>query len=92
MQILQFLIVGLVAGWVMGKIRRGYGYGFFGNLFIGTLGSFIGWFLIGFLNVDGTNVIAQIAMAVMGAVIFFLMTGLIFRRRKKKSKKEDDDE
>ena len=88
MKLAQFLIVGLAAGWIMGKIRRGEGYGLVGNLVIGAIGSFIGWFLMGFLKVEAPNIFAQIAMAVMGAIVFFLIMGSL--RWKKKKSDEDD--
>ena len=90
MQLLQFLVVGLVAGWIMGRIRRGEGYGFFGNLLIGAIGSFIGWFLMGFLKVEAPNLFARIAMAVVGAVVFFLVIGALKWKRKKKSDEDDE--
>ena len=88
MQLVEFLVVGLAAGWIMGKIRRGEGYGLIGNLVIGAIGSCIGWFLMGFLKVEAPNIFARIAMAVMGAAVFFLIAG-IFRRKKKKSDEDD---
>ena len=84
MQLLKFLAVGLAAGWIMGKIRRGRGYGLVGNLVIGAIGSLIGWFLMGFLKVNTSNLFAQIAMAVMGAATFFLLMSLLKRKRRKK--------
>ncbi len=89
MELLQFLAVGLVAGWIMGKIRRGKGYGLFGNLLVGAIGSCIGWFLMGFLKVQASNIVVRIAMAVMGAVVFFFIVGAL---RWKKRKKSDEDE
>ena len=83
--------MGVAAGWIMGKIRRGRGYGFIGNLTIGAIGSFIGWFLMGFLKVEAPNLFAQIAMAVVGAVVFFFIMGL-FKRKKRKKPEEDEDE
>ena len=88
MQLVEFVIVGLAAGWIMGKIRRGKGYGLMGNLIIGAIGSCIGWFLMGFLKVETPNIFARIAMAVVGAVVFFLAMNLL--RWKKKKKDEDD--
>ena len=71
----------------MGKIRRGKGYGIIGNLFIGAIGSFIGWYIMGFLKIEAPNIFARIAMAVVGAVVFFLIMGALKWRKKK-----DDDE
>ncbi len=90
MPLLEFVCVGLVAGWIMGKIRRGRGYGLAGNLVVGVIGSFIGWFLMGFLKVEPPNLLGRVAMAVVGAVVFFLLVGLLKFKRKKKSKEEDE--
>ena len=87
MDLLQFLAVGLAAGWIMGRIRRGEGYGLIGNLVIGGIGSCIGWYLMGFLKIQAPNIFARIAMAVMGAVLFFLAMGTL----KRKKKKDEDD-
>ena len=90
MQLVEFLVVGLVAGWIMGRIRRGKGYGLIGNLIIGAIGSFIGWFLMGFLKVETPNLLTRIAMAVMGAVVFFLVMGALKWKKKKKSDEDDE--
>lgn len=92
MPLLQFLTVGLIAGWAMGKLRspKGKGYGLLKSLLIGVIGSFIGWFLMGFLKVESPNLLAQLAMAVMGATLFSLLVTVVFGKKKKKS--EDDDE
>ena len=74
----------------MGKIRRGEGYGIVGNLVIGALGSVIGWFLAGLLQIEARNFLGQIAMAVAGAVVFFLLVGSFTWKRRKKSKSEDE--
>ena len=88
MVLLEFLVVGVVAGWIMGRVRRGEGYGLIGNLIIGAIGSFISWYLMGFMKVQAPNVFTRIGMAVMGAVLFFLAMGALRWKRKKK----DEDE
>jgi uncharacterized membrane protein YeaQ/YmgE (transglycosylase-associated protein family) len=89
MTLLRFVAIGLAAGWIMGKIRRGRGYGLIGNLFVGSVGSFIGWFLMGLLKIEAPNLLVQIVLAVAGAVVFFLLVGSFRGRRKKQSKEED---
>jgi uncharacterized membrane protein YeaQ/YmgE (transglycosylase-associated protein family) len=86
----EFLIVGLAAGWTIGKIRRGRGYGLVGNLAIGAIGSFVGWFLTGFLKVQAPNIFAEIAMAVVGAIVFFLLVGMVRFLCKKKTSEEEE--
>ena len=90
MALLRFVAIGLAAGWIMGKIRRGRGYGFFGNLIVGTIGSLIGWFLMGLLKIQEPTLLAQIALAVAGAVVFFLLVGAFRGKRKTRSKEEDE--
>jgi len=86
---MEFIVAGLVAGWIMGRIRRGEGYGFAGNLMVGGIGSIIGWFLMGFLKVEAPNILTRIAMAVTGAAFFFFLIGGLKWKKKKSS--EDDE-
>ena len=39
--LLLFLLIGVAAGFLAGKIMRGVGYGLVGDLIIGVIGSFI---------------------------------------------------
>lgn len=91
MQLLEFLLVGLAAGWMMGKIRKGKsGYGLFMSLAIGAIGSFIGWFLIGFLRIESRNVLTELLMALTGAALFFFVTGSLTGKKKKPAEGEDE--
>ena len=42
MDLLWFLLIGLVAGWLAGKIMKGSGYGIIGDLVLGIVGAFVG--------------------------------------------------
>ncbi len=78
--IIVWLIIGGVAGWLAGLIVTGYGLGLVGNIVVGIIGAVIaGWLLprIGFVLVGGT--IAAIINAVIGAVILLLIIGF-FRK------------
>ncbi len=72
MALIRFLVVGFVAGWIIGRIVRGRGFGFFGNLLIGAIGSLIGGYLYGFLGVPVHNIPGSIVMAVVGSIVLFL--------------------
>ena len=41
---IAFLIVGIVAGWLAGKILKGSGFGLLGNIVVGIIGSIVGRF------------------------------------------------
>ncbi|MFN3656934.1 MAG: GlsB/YeaQ/YmgE family stress response membrane protein [Pseudolabrys sp.] len=75
-----WLVIGGVAGWLAGLIVAGYGFGLVGNVVVGIVGALIaGWLLprIGFVLIGGT--IAAIVNAVIGAVILLVVVGF-FRR------------
>ncbi|MFQ5824613.1 MAG: GlsB/YeaQ/YmgE family stress response membrane protein [bacterium] len=42
MNILIWLIVGLIAGWLAGKVMRGKGFGVVGDIIVGLVGAVIG--------------------------------------------------
>lgn len=70
MFIIWWIIVGLIAGWITGKIMKGSGYGAVGDIVIGIIGAIIGGFImrtIGFAGRGG--MIYTIIVAVIGAII-----------------------
>ena len=78
--LIVWLIVGGVAGWLAGLIVKGYGFGLIGNIIVGIVGALIaGWLLprIGIFNIGGIP--GAILYAVIGAVILLLVIGLFKR-------------
>jgi uncharacterized membrane protein YeaQ/YmgE (transglycosylase-associated protein family) len=61
--------VGLIAGWLAGKVMRGGGYGLIGDLIVGLIGALIGSFLVGFFVHGSFGLLGSIVVAFMGAVI-----------------------
>lgn len=43
--VLLFICMGMVTGWLVGEFRQGQGYGLVGNAFIGIFGALFGGFL-----------------------------------------------
>lgn len=73
MGLLSWIIVGLIAGWLAGKVMGGHGYGFWGDLILGVIGALVGGFLARALfgNPDpltGFN-LGTLVVAFLGAVI-----------------------
>lgn len=80
MHIIGFLIIGLIAGWLAGKIMSGGGYGLVGDLVVGVVGAFIGGFLFDSMGVaEGRGWIGSLIVAVIGAVILLFIVRLIKR-------------
>ncbi len=80
--LIVILIVGLIAGWLAGKIMRGSGFGIIGDLVIGVVGAFIGAWLWGALHlpVIANFWISAIVTATVGACVLLFVIGLIRRR------------
>ena len=76
--ILVILLVGLVAGWLAGKIVRGAGFGIIGDIAIGIVGAFIAAWLLPKLHIAlGTGLIREIINATLGAVVLLLIVRLV---------------
>jgi uncharacterized membrane protein YeaQ/YmgE (transglycosylase-associated protein family) len=82
--ILTWLIVGLVAGVLASLIVGGSGYGIIGDIVVGIVGAFIGGWIFReagwsapFAGLAGT-----IFVAFIGAVVLLLILHLIYRSRR----------
>jgi uncharacterized membrane protein YeaQ/YmgE (transglycosylase-associated protein family) len=79
--LLVILVVGLIAGWLAGKIMRGTGYGIIGDIIIGIIGAFIGMWLWGLLRLPmiGNVWVDRIVISTVGAIVLLFVLGLIRR-------------
>jgi uncharacterized membrane protein YeaQ/YmgE (transglycosylase-associated protein family) len=76
--ILVILFVGLVAGWLAGKIVRGTGFGIIGDIIVGIAGALLASFLFPKLGIRlGTGVVAEIIQSAIGAIILLLIVRLV---------------
>ena len=69
MHLLWFLLVGLVAGWLAGKITKGSGYGVLGDIVIGVVGAFVGGFLFRLVGIAAGGTLGSLIVATIGAVV-----------------------
>jgi uncharacterized membrane protein YeaQ/YmgE (transglycosylase-associated protein family) len=63
------LIIGLVAGWLAGKLMRGSGYGIVADIVLGLVGAVIGSWLFGRLGIVVVGSVGLLAMATVGALV-----------------------
>jgi uncharacterized membrane protein YeaQ/YmgE (transglycosylase-associated protein family) len=72
------IIVGIIAGWLAGKLVRGSGYGIIGDLILGLLGGLVGGWIFTELGVHGPNgAIGAILVATVGAVVLVWISHII---------------
>jgi uncharacterized membrane protein YeaQ/YmgE (transglycosylase-associated protein family) len=82
MFILWWIIVGLIAGWITGKLMSGGGYGPIMDIVIGIIGAILGGFIMRSLGFAGQGgLLYTILVAVIGAVLLTLLLRLITRGR-----------
>ena len=67
--LIGWLLIGLVAGWLAGKIARGRGFGCIADIVLGLVGSFIGGWVFVKLGIFGGGFWYSLAAATLGAVI-----------------------
>jgi uncharacterized membrane protein YeaQ/YmgE (transglycosylase-associated protein family) len=76
--LLVILFVGLVAGWLAGKVVRGSGFGIIGDIVIGIAGAFVASFLFPKLGIRiGTGLVSEIVYSTIGAVILLVVVRLV---------------
>ena len=74
------IIIGILAGWLAGKLMSGGGYGLIGDLVLGLIGGVVGGWIFAQLNVAGpSGVIGSLVVAPIGAVILVAIVHLVRR-------------
>jgi uncharacterized membrane protein YeaQ/YmgE (transglycosylase-associated protein family) len=82
MFIVWWIIVGLIAGFITGKLMKGSGFGALGDIVIGIIGAIVGGYIMRALGYSGQGgMIYTIIVAVVGAVILTLLLRLVTGNR-----------
>ena len=72
------ILVGLVAGWLAGKIVQGTGYGLIGDIAIGIAGALIaGWLFPMLVPPLAGGIVGAIISATIGAVLLLVILRLV---------------
>ena len=79
MDILTWIIVGLVAGVLASLVMGGTGYGLIGDIIIGIVGAFVGGWLFSLLGVSSPfgGIAGVIFVAFIGAVVLLFILRMI---------------
>ncbi len=82
MNVLATLIIGAIAGWLGSTIFKGGGLGLIGDIIVGILGSFVGYFLLGMLGINlGEGWLGAILTGAIGAIVILFLARLIFKKK-----------
>jgi uncharacterized membrane protein YeaQ/YmgE (transglycosylase-associated protein family) len=83
--LIAWIIIGVIAGWLTGKLMKGSGFGFLMDMVVGLIGALIGGFISSHLGLGGVGqhgLIMSIVIAIIGAVILTLIIRLISGNRR----------
>ena len=76
-ELIVFLVVGGVAGWVAGLLMKKRGFGLPINIIVGTIGAVVGRYAFNFLDISIRGLTGSLVSATVGAVILLFIVGLI---------------
>jgi uncharacterized membrane protein YeaQ/YmgE (transglycosylase-associated protein family) len=74
--LIGWLLVGLIAGWLAGKVSRGRGFGCIANVLLGLVGAVLGGWIFSQLGIVRFGFIYSLAAATLGAVILVAVARL----------------
>ena len=71
--IVVLIIVGAIAGFLASKVLTGKGMGLIWDIVVGILGAFVGGWLAGLAHISVANIVVQVVVAFVGAVILLII-------------------
>ncbi len=75
--LIGWILIGLLAGWLAGKVSRGAGYGCFADIVLGLIGALLGGWLFLRLGIGGSGFLFSLAAATVGAVLLVAAARLL---------------
>ncbi len=76
---ISWIIIGVIAGWLTGKLMRGAGYGFLMDLFLGLVGAVVGGWIFGLLGLHSYGFIGSLTTATAGAIVLVAVARFLSR-------------
>lgn len=77
-----YIIIGILAGFIAGKIMRGGGFGLLVNLLVGIVGGVLGGWVFGLLGITTTGLIGSLFTSVIGSIVLLWVLSLFRSPRK----------
>jgi uncharacterized membrane protein YeaQ/YmgE (transglycosylase-associated protein family) len=74
------VLIGILAGWIAGKITKGSGFSLLGDLVVGVVGSLLGSLIFGVLGLGAYTLVGRLVVAVVGAVVFLWLIRVIKKK------------
>ena len=82
MYFLWYIIIGIVAGFIAGKLMRGGGFSLLVNLLVGVVGGVLGGWVFGLLGIATTGLLGSLITSIVGAVVLLWIVSLFNNRKR----------
>ena len=79
MEFLWFILIGILAGWLAGRLSKGRGFGIVGNLVVGVIGALLGGFVFRILGLSAHGFIGSLVTATVGALLLLWLLRFVKR-------------
>lgn len=73
LHLIYFLLIGLAAGWLAGKIMRGRSFDLLTSLGVGIVGAVLGGFLFNLVGLVAFGLLGNLVSATVGAVVLLFI-------------------
>ena len=80
MGFLWYIIIGIAAGFLTGKIMRGGGFGVIINLILVLVGGVLGGWVFGLFGIAASGIIGSLITATVGAILVLWIASLFNKR------------
>ncbi len=70
------LVIGVIAGWLAGKILKGTGFGLIGDVIVGVIGSWL-WDVLRLPPIGGVWWVSAIVTSTVGAIVLLVLLRVI---------------
>jgi uncharacterized membrane protein YeaQ/YmgE (transglycosylase-associated protein family) len=84
MDIIVFLLIGLVVGWIASVLVEGESKGGIRSIGVGIIGALLGGYIYRIIGITTYGLWGDISMSVIGAVVFLLVLSFFTARTKVK--------
>jgi uncharacterized membrane protein YeaQ/YmgE (transglycosylase-associated protein family) len=74
--LIGWLLIGLIAGWLAGRLSRGHGFGCVTDIVLGLVGAVLGGWIFSKLGIFGGGFFYSLAAATVGAVLLVVVARL----------------
>ena len=75
--LIGWIVIGLIAGWLAGKVTRGAGFGCLADVVLGLVGALLGGWIFLRLGIFGGGFLFSLAAATVGAVLLVAAARLL---------------